>query len=84
MYNFYLKLTINGRKIEENYLNIDYINSLPPTTVFTGQIPKTKLGKDEYFVMGDNRAQSKDSRSYGPIKLSQIKGIVPEEHIELW
>lgn len=34
------------------------------------------LGKDEYFLMGDNRSESLDSREYGAIKLENIKGIV--------
>ncbi len=33
---------------------------------------ETKLGDDEYFVMGDNRPYSKDSRYVGPVKKSQI------------
>lgn len=34
------------------------------------------LGEDEYFVMGDNRTFSKDSRDpeVGPVKRSQIYG----------
>lgn len=40
----------------------------------TGDIPKTTLGKDEYFVMGDNREWSKDSRIIGSVKKSEIKG----------
>ena len=34
------------------------------------------LGTDEYFVMGDSRAHSTDSRHYGPIQRSQIEGKV--------
>ncbi len=34
------------------------------------------LSNDEYFVLGDNTAYSKDSRSFGPIKSSQIVGKV--------
>ena len=32
------------------------------------------LGTDEYFVLGDSRAHSTDSRHYGPIKCQQIEG----------
>ena len=39
--------------------------------------PEVTLGDDEYFVMGDNRPVSKDSRdsSIGVIKKSQIYGV---------
>jgi len=35
-----------------------------------------ELGSDEYWVMGDNRLGSKDSRMLGPIKESQIHGKI--------
>ena len=34
------------------------------------------LGEDEYYVMGDNRNSSKDSRSFGPVGRSFIIGKV--------
>ena len=33
-----------------------------------------KLGKDSYFVLGDNRRLSKDSRSFGAISGDNILG----------
>ncbi len=34
------------------------------------------LGPDEYFVMGDNRPQSLDSRTFGPVPAGRIVGRV--------
>jgi signal peptidase I len=43
---------------------------------FNNDMPKITLGDDEYFVMGDNRMYSYDSRSIGPIKKDKIIGRV--------
>lgn len=57
------KLYINGKVIEDNY-------SKSETENFENVI----LKDDEYFVMGDNREVSKDSRVIGPINVKNIKG----------
>ena len=55
-----------------------------PDPEFMGSVPRdygpTKLGEDEYFVMGDNRYSSHDSRSndVGPISRSAIMGRVTQ------
>ena len=41
----------------------------------------TQLKDDEYFVMGDNRMFSSDSRSWGPVPESDITG---EAFIRAW
>jgi signal peptidase I len=41
------------------------------------EISVFELGEDQYFVLGDNRTSSVDSRAYGPIERSQIKSRVP-------
>jgi len=34
------------------------------------------LGEDEYFLLGDNRGNSADSRAYGGVNIEKIKGMV--------
>jgi signal peptidase I len=46
---------------------------LPPGTVTTGIRPQ-RIPPGEYFVMGDNRTDSLDSRVFGPIPRSSIIG----------
>lgn len=48
------------------------------------------VGQDEWFVMGDNRNNSYDSREFGCIKSDDIVGVVavrlfphPQKHFEL-
>lgn len=60
---------LNGEiYINDEKFNEDYISS--ETLDFT----KIFIQDDEYFVMGDNRAVSMDSRSFGPINKSQLMG----------
>jgi signal peptidase I len=33
-----------------------------------------RLGPDEYFVLGDNRLASEDSRAFGPVRRNEIQG----------
>ena len=50
---------------------------------------KITLGTNEYYVLGDNRNSSKDSRSFGPVNSSFITGKVlfrgwPLDRIQLF
>jgi len=54
-------------------LNEPYISS--PTGKLPGEEShRLDLGPGEYFVAGDNRLYSRDSRTYGPIWRSDILG----------
>jgi len=54
---------------------LDEGNYLPPGTFTPGEI-KVILAKDEYFVLGDNRISSADSRRFGPLPRENIIGRV--------
>ena len=45
-------------------------------------IPLTKVGEGEMYVLGDNRWDSRDSREIGLVKTSSILGIVPDWAID--
>ena len=67
-------LLINNTRFVENSdrTETDYNQPVGNSPIATPS--GTKLGEDEYFVMGDNRDVSYDSRSFGPIKRSSILG----------
>lgn len=63
---------VNGSRLDETYLK-------PGTTTATcAKAPEEMIncGEGKYFVLGDNRANSFDSRYYGPIPRENILGVI--------
>jgi signal peptidase I len=58
--------------VNDEALNEPYIKEACRTTSCNGRA--WDLGEDEYFFMGDNRNNSRDSRVFGPIEKSRIIG----------
>ena len=63
---------INGKQLKEPYL---------PKGTYTSDFAPVKIPSNSYWVLGDNRTNSKDSRSFGFIKKSQIVGRV---FVRIW
>lgn len=61
------KLYLNGMLVDEP----DYIPSLPTYLRIVEVVPE-----GQYFVMGDNRTNSSDSRSWGMVRRKDILGKV--------
>ncbi|WP_158309981.1 signal peptidase I [Peptoniphilus rhinitidis] len=61
------KVYINGEKLNEPYLDEKYNNA-------DDCIGNVRLNNDEYYLLGDNRGDSVDSRSLGPFKNKDIIG----------
>lgn len=61
-----------GYVLDETYL---------PADLVTSGVADVSLGDNEYFVMGDNRPYSYDSRSWGAIEKKEIVGVA---RLRLW
>ena len=59
------KIYINDKVIDDEYAYGE-----------TSDYNKVTLRDNEYFILGDNRLISKDSRYFGPIKENEIKGKI--------
>jgi len=71
------KVSIFNKEHPEGFvLEEDYI----PSGITSGNI-EVVLGDNQYFVMGDNRRYSFDSRSWGPLDEKNILGVV---RLNLW
>ena len=60
-------LYVNDKKLKEPYL-------APGTVTASPGITRRTIPPKQYWVMGDNRGNSSDSRIFGPIKESTIVG----------
>ncbi|HEY6972568.1 MAG TPA: signal peptidase I [Candidatus Angelobacter sp.] len=57
---------LNGRLISEDYVPAEYMDSR--------SYPEIKVPMDSYFVLGDHRCMSNDSREFGPVQRAYIYG----------
>jgi signal peptidase I len=66
------KVYVNGQLLSEPYLPPG-----TPTFTYSHLNEQTfKCASDQYFVLGDNRMNSADSRTYGPVPRHNILGLI--------
>ena len=53
-----------------------FVNGKQADDIPTDAFPPARLGAEEYFVLGDNRSVSQDSRDFGPVPRDAIFGRV--------
>jgi signal peptidase I len=58
---------VNGAELDEPYIR-------QPTLPINARFSHVVLGPDQYFVLGDNRGNSSDSRAWGPVSADAIVG----------
>jgi signal peptidase I len=64
---------INGQRLEEPYIKSTPPYSVRPVTLKTDD-PATKANEAEYYLLGDNRMNSRDSHRWGPCTRDRIIG----------
>ena len=73
---------INGQPLDEPYLESEYKEEwVKKNHYFTKNFQEIKLKDNEYFIIGDNRPLSQDSRDFGPITREQI---LAKDFFVLW
>lgn len=69
-----IRLTLNSVYVNGILLNEPYIASAPRGYTENPEPETVHLGPGQFFVMGDNRTNSQDSRYFGPISQRDIIG----------
>jgi signal peptidase I len=67
------RIRIDGGQV---YVNGDALNEVyvPPAYTDQRSYPEIIVPRDSYFVLGDHRSKSSDSREFGPVNQSYIYG----------
>ncbi len=74
--NDLVEIRRDGVYVNHARLPEPYLASFASFATCAMPVKPTRLGSDDYYVLGDNRGRSADSRSYGPVPRKDILGLI--------
>jgi signal peptidase I len=74
--NDVIEIRRDGVFVNHAKLSEPYLASFASFETCAAPVKPVRLGSDDYYVLGDNRGRSADSRSYGPVPRKDILGLI--------
>ncbi|MDB6125627.1 MAG: lepB [Pedosphaera sp.] len=74
--NEVIEIRSNGVYVNKEKLSEPYLTLAAAYASGDSHVAPLKLNPDQYFVLGDNRSRSADSRFYGPVLRKEILGVI--------
>ena len=76
----WIEVRRDGVYVNKTRLSEPYLTSAAAYASGERPVNPTKLGGEEYLVLGDNREVSADSRIYGPVPRKNILGLLSKSN----
>ncbi len=78
--NEWIEVRRDGVYVNNTKLTEPYLTSAAYYASGERPVKPTHLGREDYFVLGDNRDVSADSRIYGPVPRKNILGLLSKSN----
>lgn len=78
--NEWIEVRRDGVYVNDCKLSESYLTTFAAFASGERPVRRTHLGHEDYFVLGDNREVSADSRIYGPVPRKYILGLLSKSN----